>query len=97
MDPIITVAKLLCEETQQYDFLLDDSFSTSNDLVGSHEIYQTKKPEMWKTFSNALIPNRKYYDGPQRKSDTIYQIAHATITKKKTPLHVFVAQSVHEA
>ena len=97
VDPIITAAKLLREETQQYDFLLDDSFSASSNLVGSHETYQNKQPEMWMKFSNALIPNRKYYDGPQRKSDTIYQIAHATITKKKTPLHVFVAQSVHEA
>ena len=41
--------------------------------------------------------NRKNYDGLQRKSDTIYQIVHVTITKKKTPLHVFVAQAVHEA
>ena len=98
VDPIITAAKLLREETQQYDFLLDDSFSASSDLVGSHEIYQNKQPEMWKKFSNALIPNKKYYNGPQRKSDTIYQIAHATITKKKyMPLHVFVTQSVHEA
>ena len=43
------------------------------------------------------MPNRKYYDGVQRKSDTIDQIVHATITKKKTPLYVFVAQAVHKA
>ena len=46
MDPIITAAKLLREGTQQYDFLLDDSFSASSDLVGSHEIYKIRQPEM---------------------------------------------------
>ena len=44
-----------------------------------------------------MLPNRKYYGGLQRKSYTIYQIVHAAITKKKTPLHIFVAQAVHEA
>ena len=43
-----------------------------------------------------LLPNRKNYDGLQWKSDTIYQIVHATVTKKKAPLDVFVAQAVHE-
>ena len=52
---------------------------------------------MWKKLFDALMPNRKYYDGVQRKSDTIDQIVHATITKKKTPLYVFVAQAVHKA
>ena len=42
MDPIITAAKLLREGTQQYGFLLDDSFSISSDLVVSHEIYQNR-------------------------------------------------------
>ena len=50
MDPIITAAKLLREGTQQYDFLLDDSFSASSDLVASHEIYQNRQAEMWKNF-----------------------------------------------
>ena len=95
-DPIITAAKLLHKETQQYDFLFDDSFTASSHLVASHEIYQNRQPDMWKFF-DALLPNRKYFDGLQRKSDTIYQIVHATITKKKTPLHVSVAQAVHEA
>ena len=95
-DPIITAAKLLREETQQYDFLLDDSFSGSSDLVESREIYQNRQPEMWKKFFDALLPRRKYYDGLQRNSDTIYQIVHATFTKKETPLHVFVAQAVFE-
>ena len=96
-DPIITAAKLLCKETKQYDFLLDDSFSASSDLVSSHEIYQNRQPEMWKKLFDALVPHRKYYNGLQRKSDTIYKIVHATITKKKTPLHVFGAKTVHEA
>ena len=95
-DPVITAAKLLREETQQYDFLIDDSFSGSSDLVESREIYQNRQPEMWKKFFDVLLPRRKYYDGLQRKSDTIYQIVHATITKKETPLHVFVAQAVFE-
>ena len=64
-DPIITAAKLLREEIQQYDFLLDDSFSAFSDLVASHEIYQNRQHEMWKKFSYALLPNRKYYDGLQ--------------------------------
>ena len=85
------------EGTQQHDFLLDDSFIASSDSVASHEIYQNRQPEMWKKFFDALLPNRKYYDRLQRKPDTIYQIVHATITKKKKPLHVFVDQAVHEA
>ena len=52
---------------------------------------------MWKKFFDALLPNRKYYDRLQRKPDTIYQIVHATITKKKKPLHIFVDLAVHEA
>ena len=44
-----------------------------------------------------IAANAKYYDGLQRRSDTIYQIVHATIAKKETPLHVFVAQAAHEA
>ena len=49
-DPVITAAKLLREETQQYDFLLDNRFSASSDLVASHEIYKNRPPEMWKKF-----------------------------------------------
>ena len=90
-DPIITAAKLLREETKQYDFLPDDSFSASSDLIASHEIYQNRQPEIWKKFFDALLPNRKNYDGLQWKFDTTYQIVHATVTKKKTPLDVFVA------
>ena len=52
---------------------------------------------MWKRFFDALLRNRKYYYGLQRKSDTTYQIVDATIAKKKTPLHIFVAQAIHEA
>ena len=52
---------------------------------------------MWKKFFDALLPNRKYYDRLQRKPDTIYQIVHATITKKKKPLHIFADLAVHEA
>ena len=96
-DPIITAAKQLRKQTQQYDFLLDDSFSASSDLVASHKIYKIRQPEMWKKFFAALLPNRKYYDGLQRKSYIIYQIVHAAITKKKTPLHIFVAQAAHKA
>ena len=64
-DPIITAAKLLREETKQYDFLPDDSFSASSDLIASHEIYQNRQPEMCKKFFDALLPNRKNYDGLQ--------------------------------
>ena len=94
-DPIITAAKLLREETQQYDFLLDDSFSASSDLVA--KVMKFIKTGNLRCGRSFLMHNRKNYDGLQRKSDTIYQIVHVTITKKKTPLHVFVAQAVHEA
>lgn len=96
-DPVITCAKLLREEAEQYDFLLEDSYNASSDLLTSYEILRQRQPVMWKKFFDILFPNRKYFDDLQRKCDTIFQIIYGLITKKKTPLHIFIAQAVHDA
>ena len=95
-DPVVICAKLLHEETKKYDFLLDDSYNASSDLLASYGMFRNKQPMVWNKFFDSLFPNRKSFDGLQRKCDTIYQIVHALITKKKTPLHIFVAQAVHD-
>ena len=37
----------------------------------------------------------KYYNGPYRKSDSVFQIMNGLIQKKKTPLYVFIAEEIH--
>ena len=96
-DPVTACAKLLREEAEQYNFLLDDSYNAASDLIASFNTYRVRQPSSWQKFFDSIFPKRKSFDGLQRKCDSVFQIMYAMIRKKKTPLHVLVAETIHDA
>ena len=54
------------------------------------------KPLAWQKFCDSLYPKRKYHDELQRTCETVFQIMYALIQKKKTPLHVLIAQTFRD-
>ena len=96
-DLVTVCAKLLREEVENYNFHLDDSYNAAGNLITSYIAYREGQPLAWQKSFDSMFPKRKYHDGLQRKCDTVFQIMHALIQKKKTPLHVLRAQTIHDA
>ena len=96
-DPVTVCAKLLREEVENYNFHLDDSYNVAGDSITSYTAYREGQPLAWQKFFDSMFPKRKYHDGLQRKCDTVFQIMYALNQKKKTRLHVLIAQTIHDA
>ena len=90
-------AKLLREEVESYDFHLDNSYNAASDLKASYDMYRLRKPLAWQKCFDSMFPKRKNYDGLQRKCDAVFQIMYSLIQKKKTPLQVLIAETIHDA
>ena len=96
-DPVKICAAKLRKECEDFDFLLENSYSDANDLQYSLNQYKENRPESWELFLNTLFPYRKKSIHIQRKCDNIFQIVFNLIHngEKKTPMHVsFPRQSM---
>ena len=96
-DPVTACAKLLREKVENYNFHLDHSYNAAGDFIASYAAYREGQPLAWQKFFDSVFPKRKYHDGLQRKCDTVFQIMYALIQKKKTSLHILIAQTILDA
>ena len=88
----------LRKECQSFEFLLDQSYCDANDAMLSSEQYAINPPVAWESFFDGLFPKRKKSITLQKKCEVIFQIIYYVINNghKKTPLHVSIAESVHD-
>ena len=95
-DVIKDCAEILKKECKSFDFNLDDKFCDGDDLEHSTSRLADNFPEKWINFFTALF--NSFTNSVKRKSMVIFQIVYCIIHNggKKTPLHISMAQTIHE-
>ena len=97
-NPIRECAQLLKEECIQYDFKLEGSYKTSEDLLLSYNNWMTNRLPNWETFFNELLPFYRESNIIQRKCGTVFQILYYLVqnTTKVSPTSVWIGETVHD-
>ena len=97
-DNIKSYAEKLREESRSYDFGLNNSHCSSEDLLISLNQLTENHPMAWTTFFNAIFPYRKKSEHIKHKTDVLFQIFFTPIHngQKKTPLHVSLCETIHD-
>ena len=92
------IANDLLNECKEYNFQLDYTYCTSDDLAISMSNYTRNRPKKWLEFMKLMFPNTSNTNTNEwlLKFDTLFQFMHYWLTKgNKTPLHCTLAQSIH--
>ena len=89
-DIIIACAKILREESNSYNFDIDNCYCDANDVNISFNIYKDDRTKSWETFFKSLVKVRSTSEDFTRKCDTLFQQIFYLIHngRKETPLHV---------
>ena len=97
-DPVRDCAQILRKECEVFDFLLDGSFNSSEDIAKSSKHFCENRPSSWDLFFSSLIPGRSISSNISRKCDMVFQILFYLVHNgsKKTPLHVSLCQTIHD-
>ena len=92
---IISCAKTLESDIKLFKFQLDEFNCDANDLATCQS--DMKVPDSWHIFMKHLFGQRSMSDEFDRKSYVIFQQIYYFVHNgtKKTPLHVSIAQSIH--
>ena len=93
--PVKICAAKLRKESEDFDFLLENSYSDADELEYSLNQYKQNRPESWELFFNTLFPYRKKSVHIQRKCDDIFQIAFSFVHNGQEK-HVSISQTIHE-
>ena len=94
--PFRDVAKVLRAECKNYDFGLQSTYCTSDDLKLSMSDYQHNRPKKWLEFIRDLFPATSSKNSKEwlLKFDVIFQYFHYWMTQGKfTPMHCSMAQT----
>ena len=97
-DSIKSCAEKLREECRNYNYGLNNSYCSSEDLSVSLCQLTENHPMAWTTFFNAIYPYRQKSEHFKRKTDVFSQIFFTAIHngQKKTPLHVNLCETIHD-
>ena len=97
-DPVRECARLLKEECRRYDFELEGSYKTSEDLLSSYNNWMSNRLSNWEKFFNELFPYYKQSDTIKRKCGTVFQIMYNLVhnASKVSPLSVWIAETIHD-
>lgn len=90
------VAEELRSECKNYDFGLQDTYCTSEDLKLSEDEYQKNRPQKWLAFMEALFPMTSGKNSKEwlLKFDMAFQFFHYWITRGNfTPIHCSIAHT----
>ena len=98
IDVVKLCGKILLGELAEFDFHLEGSFCSSEDLKLSLKHFMENRPKNWNSFFNSMLPYRIKSDSIKRKCDSIFQEFFYLIHnhRKKTPLHVSLSETVHD-
>ena len=73
-DPVRDCAQILRKECIVFDFLLDGSFNSSEDIAKSSKHFCENRPPSWDLFFSSLIPGRSISSNISLKCDMVFQI-----------------------
>ena len=98
IDSIKECAKQLHMEAKLFDFELEGSFKSAEDVDISNCLLSLRRPQLWDKFFDIIFPQRTNSMHVQRKCDAIFQIVHYIIHNghKQTPLHISLAELIHD-
>ena len=89
----------LLHECKSYDFGLDETYCTSEDVKISMDRYKSHRPPKWLQFIKNMFPNTSNTNTDEwlLKFDTLFQFMHYWLSpgRSKTPFHCSLTQSVH--
>ena len=97
-NPIQECAQLSKEECTQYDFKLESSYKTSEDLLLNYNNWMTNILPNWETCFIELLPFHSQSNVIQRKCGTVFQILYNLVhnATKVFPASVWIAETVHD-
>ena len=97
-DPVRDCAQILRKECEVFDFLLDGSLNSSEDIAKSSKHFCENRPSSWNLFFSSLIPGRSISSNISRKCGMVFQIIYHLVHNgaKKTPLHVSLCPIIHD-
>ena len=97
-DIIKTCAEQLRDECRMFEFDLEGTFNSAEDMHISYAKYVESRPQLWEKFFNIMFPYRTKSLHIQRKCDTLFQIIHYILHngRKHNPFHVSLAELIHD-
>jgi len=97
-DTVRECARILKEECRSYDFQLEKSYKTSEDLLLSYNNWMSNRLGHWEKFFNELFPFYKQSDTIQQKCGTVFQIMYNLVhnASKVSPASVWIAEAIHD-
>ena len=86
------------KECEDFDFFLQGSFNSLEDLVLSSGNYSENQPSSWNSFFDTMFPAWNKFASITRKCYTIFKIVCDLVHngQKKTPLHLSLWECVHD-
>ena len=89
----------LLNECKNYEFGLDATYCTNEDVKISMDRYKSHRPQQWMQFMKYMFPNtiNTNTDEWLLKFDTLFQMIKYWLSsgRSKTPLHCSLTQTVH--
>ena len=92
------IALELLRECKNYDFGLDATYCTSEDVKISMNRYISHRPKQWMKFMKYMFPNTSNTNTDEwlPKFNTLFQFVHYWLSSgSKTPFHCSLTQTVH--
>ena len=97
-DVVSECARLLRDESKNYNFNLDSSYCNIKDVYISRKLFLQDIPPVWDRFTRYLLDQVTISDEKQRACDTVFQILHKQIhnNQRRTPLSISFAETISE-
>ena len=97
-DVVSECAKMLRNESKDYNFRLDSSYCDGNDVSVSNDLFKENRPPLWDKFTSYFVDQVSISDEKQRVCDTVFQILHKMVhnNQRRTPVSVSLAESISE-
>ncbi|KAK4291456.1 hypothetical protein Pmani_035718 [Petrolisthes manimaculis] len=93
------IALELLHECKNYDFGLEATYCTSEDVKLSLDHYRSHRPQQWLQFMKFMFPNTSNTNTDEwlLKFDTLFQFIHYWLSsgRNRTPFHCSLTQTVH--
>lgn len=98
-DPVKTCTEMLQKQCEEFDFKLNGSSKTAQDMSNSLDRYHENRPCSWKKLFDVFLPYRKNSYNLKHKCDNVFQImfnlVHNGSKKTSYPLHIGIAEAIH--
>ena len=91
-------AEALRKECEDFNYNLEESYKTANNLRITQENFDKQSPPTWEKFFNVMFPYKKSSPNTTKKCGLIFQVVYNLVHngRKRTPFHVAIAETIHD-